>query len=370
MALLTRELTEPRTRAPLGAKTTNAKARTGQTGGVKSIVKEIEKTQLKPTAQKPKPKSSLQIEVKNDQEESPDNGEEPEYAPPKPADLPYESDLLPPGGLSMEGLKKENLFRGYYEHFINPIDENGVSRQDKQFEQEMKAVMDKALERNERDLEELDWNFADVSETSKLLKKKPGAPEVAEAKMARKVRGTAPHNQPSTIRSRKAASALSIPSDTQKKQSTRPAPAPAPAPARRPLSAMISGQRAWKPVPRATRTPVAGNGTAEVASRTTIGYNKGKSASSIVHSRAQSQPSLSGWTTKTPVLRDDESDLTITPARVRRAGFGAGPGPVEGPRPQFISIFDQEGDDEDLPLMSCPGLPEDEEEEFELKLDF
>jgi hypothetical protein len=334
------------------------------------MIKELEKTQMKqPTAQKPKPKSSLQIAVKSDQGNTHDNGEEPEYAPPRPVDLPYESDLLPPGGLSMEGLKKENLFRGYYQHFINPIDENGVSRQDKKFSDEMKAVMDKAIERNERDLADLDWNIADVPETSRLLKKKPDPPEVAEAKMARKVRGTAPQKQPSTIRSRKAASALSIPSDTQKKPLAR-STTPGPAPTRRPLSSIVPGHRASRSVQHVTKTPSAGNGTAEVASRTTLGYNRGKSASSVIHSRAQSQSSLSGRTTKTPVLRDDDLDLTITPARARRAGIGAVPAHVESPRPQFMSIFDQEEDDEELPPMSCPVLPEDEEEEeFELKLD-
>ena len=363
-------LVEPRTRAPLGAKTTNAKARTGQTGGVKSMVKDIEKTQLKqPTALKPKPKSSLQIEVKNDQKEALDNGEEPEYAPPRPADLPYESDILPPGGLSMEGLKKENLFRGFYEHFINPIDQNGVSRQEKQFNDEMKAVMDKAMERNARDLEELDWNIADMPETSKLLKQNPDLPEVTEAKTIRRARGTAPQMQPSTVRSRKAAVALSIPPGTQKKQATRATPTAAPA--KKPLSSILQGQRASRPASRAAKTASARNGTGEVASRTTLGYNKGKSASSAVHSRAQSQLSLSGRTTKTPVLRDDDSDLTITPARARRAGPGAGPGHVDGTRPQFTSIFDQEDDDEELPPMSAPSLIEDEEEEeFELKLDF
>ncbi|KFH46253.1 hypothetical protein ACRE_029100 [Hapsidospora chrysogenum ATCC 11550] len=360
---------EQRTRAPLGAKTTNAKARTGQTGGVKGMVKELERTQMRqPTAQKAKPKSSLQIAVKSDQEETHDIGEEPEYAPPRPVDLPYESDLLPPGGLSMEGLKKENLFRGYYQHFINPVDDNGVSRQDKKFNDEMKAVMEKAIERNERDLAELDWNIANVPVTNRLLTKKPDPPEVAEAKMARKVRGTGPQKQPSTIRARKAASALSIPSDTQNKPFARPNPAPAPA--RRPLGSIIPRHRASKSVQHVTKTQSAGNGTAEAASRTTLGYNRGRSASSVVHSRAQSPSSLPGRTTKTPVLRDDDLDLTITPARARRAGIGGGAAHVGSPRPQFMCIFDQEEDDEELPPMSCPVLPEDEEEEeFELKLD-
>lgn len=348
-----------RDRAPLGAKTTNAKARTGQETGVKGMIKDIEKTQLKqPTAQKPKPKSTLQIEVKKDQEEAPVDGEEPEFAPPRPVDLPYESDLLPKSGLSMEGLKKEDLFRGYYEHFINPVDEHGVSRRDRQLKNEMRAVVDKAVEQNHQDLHDVDWNASDSSEPSKLIKQKPDAPEVAEAKMARKIRGAPVEKQPSTIRARKAASTLAIHSDAPKRPVAR-APVQ-PAPSRRPLSSLLSGRRPAAKNPQNMELRDH-NSTAEAASRTTIGYNRGKSASGMVHSRAPSQASsVSSRTVKTPVRRDDESDLTITPARIRQAAQS---------RPQFTSIFDSASDDEDLAPLAGPAIPDDDDE-FELKLDF
>ncbi|KAF4120161.1 Conserved hypothetical, protein [Geosmithia morbida] len=355
-----------RSRAPLGAKTTNAKARAAPDTGVKGIVKEIEKTALKqPTAQKPKPKSALQIEVKNDPEPTPQDGEEPEYAPPRPAELPYESDLLPKGGLSMEGLKRENLFLGYYEHFINPIDENGVSRRDRQLKDEMRSVMDRAVRKNQKDLDEVDWNTSDSTQsTTRMIKQKPDAPEVAEAKMARKVRvNPVDKQQPSTIRARKAASTLAVHTDGPRKTAPRKTPTPTVAPARRPLSSLMTGRKPAKSNLQEMKTRDSNNTAAEAASRTTLGYNKGKSASGMVHPRAPSQASsVSGRsTTKTPVRRDDESDLTITPARIR---------PAEQHRPRFTSIFEPESDDEDLAPLAGPAmLGDDDDEEFELKLD-
>ena len=344
-------------RAPLGNKTTNAKARTGQAGGIK----DADKTQLKPTAQKPKQKAPevlpARIEVKHDEGSDVD---EPEYAPPPSKPLLYESDLLPKGGFTFEGLKKENMLTGFYEHFINPVDENGVSKRDRQFADEMRAVMDKAVAKNEQDLNELDWGLSD--KPHKILTKKPDPPEVAMAKMARKVRGSAHQKQPSTVTSRRAAMALAAPPDLRKAPVKKPiVPTTAP---RRPLTSLAQRPKAIKPVP-SHRPTTSMSGVGEVASRTTIGYNKGKAAFSAMHSRSQSQSTLGGRQTKTPVLRDDDAELTITPSRVRDAGFREN----TANRPSFMSIFDPEEDDEDLPPMNLPPISDDEDEEFELKLD-
>lgn len=272
--------------------------------------------------------------------------------------------MLPKGGLSFEGLKKENLFRGYYETFINPVDENGVSRQDRRFNDEMKAAMETLVARNERALEEITWNPADMPENRKLLTVKPDAPEVAEAKMARKVRAQTHQQQPSTIRSRKAAGVLSASTESQGKPAIRPRSAAA---SRRPLSTLIAGQKAVKPSSIPQKPTSTGNVPAEVASRTTIGYNKGKSASSAVHPHVRSQSAFAGRTVKTPCPTDEDRGLTITPARARQASAG-GVNRPEATRPLFMSIFDLE-DDEDLPPMKGPAESDEEEEEFELKLD-
>lgn len=342
-------------RAPLGQKTTNAKALTGQTGGVKNI--------LKPTTQKPKPKTSFKFEVKSDHKESPeDDDPDPEYAPPRPADLPYESDLLPKGGFSMEGLKKDNLFRGFHDQFYNTVDDNGVSRKEKEFNDEMKAFFYKAMEDNERDLDAFSWSVDNITETKRLLTKKPDAPEVAETKMARKVSSATVSRQPATIKSRKAAGALSIPAVTRKPLALRPAP-PA-ATTRRHVGSLMAGQKAIKQaVP--TNSTIAANSGRQVASRTTLGYKKGKSVSSMMQSDERSQSSLSSRTkTSMSVTGDDESELTMTPARARHFTTGL----AKRSRPEFMSIFDPEGEDDELPEIGGLVLS-DEEDEFELKLD-
>ncbi|CAH0053452.1 unnamed protein product [Clonostachys solani] len=357
---------QSQSRAPLGNKTTNAKARAGQVGGTKNI----EKSQAKPTTvQKPKPKVISQgpLQIEADTKSFDPLEDEPEYAPPKPKDLPYESDLLPPGGLTFEGLKKENLLRGFYQQFHNPVDDNGVSRKEKRFNEEMKLVMDKAIEKNNRDLEALDWNVSDTPEPPKLIQRKPDAPEVAETKMGRKVRGTGHSRQLSTITSRKAASALSMQPPSGRPQLPRPTSAMSAG--RRPLSSLVSGQRTVRQAERSTRPQSAASNSGEVASRTTIGYSKGKSASSLVHARETASTAARGQTmTKTRVLRDVDPHSTITPARAQEAGL-TGARPSQTVRPQFTSIFGQDDEEDDLPAIIAPFPSDDEDEEFELKFD-
>lgn len=158
-------------RAPLGNKTTNAKAKTNQGLGLggKSTVGG-DKTQLKNNSnQKRKQKQrqrqaelapkNLLFHLRDGQDP---NEEEPEYAPPNPQPLPYQSDVFPRNGLTFQGLSKQNLLKGYYEHFYNPVDDKGVSRVEKQLKEEMQTAIEKAIKRNELDTEEFTWNSADI----------------------------------------------------------------------------------------------------------------------------------------------------------------------------------------------------------------
>ncbi|KAL7797437.1 hypothetical protein V8C37DRAFT_369472 [Trichoderma ceciliae] len=181
--------TESRMRAPLGNKTTNAKAKINQGHGIggKGNVNGIEKTQTKnTTTQKRKQKQrqrqaelapkNLIFQLRDGQDP---NQDEPEYAPPNPQPLPYQSDVFPRSGLTFKGLSKENLLKGYYEHFYNPVDDNGMSRVEKELKEEMKTAIEKAIKRNELDTEEFTWNTADIpdeveiSERITRQKKKP-----------------------------------------------------------------------------------------------------------------------------------------------------------------------------------------------------
>ncbi|PTB35513.1 uncharacterized protein TrAFT101_009057 [Trichoderma asperellum] len=170
--------TGPRIRAPLGNKTTNAKAKNdeGHEIGGKGAAKGIEKSQTKnATIQKrrqkqrqrqaePAPKRLL-FPARDGHDPDQD---EPEYAPPNPQPLPYQSDVFPNSNLSLKGLNKENLLKGYYEHFYNPVDDDGVSRMEKQLDKEVKTALEKAIERNECETEEFAWNSADISDESEV----------------------------------------------------------------------------------------------------------------------------------------------------------------------------------------------------------
>ncbi|KAK5993171.1 hypothetical protein PT974_06599 [Cladobotryum mycophilum] len=325
---------EPQTRAVLGNKTTNAKARTGQgkSGGAKDIAKDIEKSQTRQTTvQKPKQKSAGARKLFLTAKQS-------------------------SSGLTFEGLKKGNLFKGYYQHFYNPVDENGVSRMEKEFNEEMATVLEEAVHRNEMETEELTWNASDIPE--KHINKAQDTFKYAE----RQPKST--HQRyPPTLSSRRAASALGIASGASQ-------PMVSQIPMRKPMVSKIRGIGPNNPTNHSL-IPRSASSAGETASRTTIGYTKGRSASSVLHNRGETNLSRPIRTTRTvPIFDSDDLQLTITPARMRQIASEQDLAREEHSQPQFLSIFDEEEDDEmDLPLISVPYHESDDDEEFEMKLD-
>ncbi|KAG6061581.1 hypothetical protein E4U32_002894 [Claviceps aff. humidiphila group G2b] len=354
---------ENRSRAPLGNKTTNAKARNAQTGEAKDTVRGIEKTQLRQTSSRkltkqPADLRPVKLNIQPDVSEAlQDELPIPEYAPPRPTPLPYESDVLPPNGLTFNGLKRRNFLRGYYQHFHNPVDENGVSRMEKRFNNEIATLMQNAEERNLQEMGAFDWNPEDVSEntSSTFCPAEAGSVSVASSEIS------ATHKQASTISARRAASALAVHSDRQSHSALRPLPINRHA-TKRSLSSIMAGTKTAKPV--VTAPSASGKSPGEIASRTTLGYNRGRSASSMVHMRSTSHAAKQQLPLRPAPPNQANSDLINTSARLRAAA----PDNTGQGRPQFMSIFD-DADDEDLPLVQRPFFPsDDEEEDFELKL--
>ncbi len=355
---------DTRPRAPLGNKTTNAKARPVQSVAVKDRVSEIEKAQLKSTvSQKPKQRSTelvaSKIVVQPDKEAE---EEEPEYAPPPPAALPYESDVLPEGGLTFEGLARKNLFKGYYEHFYNPLDENGVSRREKEFSLEMEIALEQAVKNSERESDTLDWSVTDVPETAKLFNREMTQPQTQPHRGAG-LEATGKRSAPS-ITSRRAASALAI----------HPAPK-RPAPSRpiatthsttKPLRSALSGNKSARTTNRQSPPDVITAG--EAASRTTLGYNKGRTASSLIRPQKNDDITQSRSAKSAPQT-DDLLCRAASPGCLQLTNDDHD-NIVNSGRPRFMSIF---YDDDDSDLLSFRGptalLEEEAEEEFVLKLD-
>ncbi|KAI4093406.1 MAG: hypothetical protein LQ339_007681 [Xanthoria mediterranea] len=120
----------PRNRAPLGAKTTNAKAKAFQTPAAAQNEHDLGKTIRKSvSARKPKPKAihpeSTKLEDILADKEALDQREI-EYMPPNPKDLPdYPDDDLPE--LDLSAFQGPHRLAGWFEHFANKPDAEGLS---------------------------------------------------------------------------------------------------------------------------------------------------------------------------------------------------------------------------------------------------
>ncbi|KLU92271.1 hypothetical protein MAPG_11217 [Magnaporthiopsis poae ATCC 64411] len=375
---------EPRTgRAPLGNKTTNAKARTGQLQGVKSIVQEFEKSQppatasRRPRARSPKTESA-KLEIHTDVADALAEPEI-EYVPPKPKNLPYESDVFPDGVLTLEGLKPENRLKGFYNYYHDPVDANGVSRKEKQFAEAQKRALEESEARIRKDLDEFDWSIGDVPGSRS---KRTGGASAGSGTATSSVKTTRmPPRAPSAAASRAAAQSLSIAPRTTMApkvgtgrtlvKSSKPAAFGLPI--RKALPPMSAGPRA---TPAETALPL---------SRTTLGYTKGRTASSMLKNRpdrtmgpspppAPSSSSNVGPAPRSGLVRSvstasTASDSTITPARFAQSQ--ARKEADDERRLEFLSIFEKEEDDDgDLGGSVNFNLDDGMDDDFKLTVDF
>ncbi len=337
-------------------KTTNAKTKVFQTPAAPILDKDPIKTQMKPTsARRPKPKISpaetIKLNIHGD-----DNGpleeREPEYCPPKKTPLPYESDVFPDGCLDYDILKGPNSVRVWQNYYHNPVGDNGVSLKEKQFEEEFARAQKDAEEKILKQMEEMEWIVGDVPETFTSLRIKDrgdqGKETVNKSSMA-------PSKGPATIASRKAASALSVapsaPLATSKSSSTATT-------SRKGTSFMARGRKTTAPAPV---NPSAMHHTAAAAaSRSTIGYTKGRSASSVLKMRTGGLP-------RSTSNLSDGSDTTITPTSYAQK---------EDPearnddwrRLMFLGVFDT--DDEDLEPGLRGVLPDSLKRDEDAEVDF
>lgn len=343
--------TEPRTgRAVLGDKTTNAKTRNNQTiNGKNAAVREIHQSKARPTTvsrnknHAPKTESS-KLQILLDHSDPLSN--EPDTNPPPPRESPYESDVFPAGVLTFDAIRPENRLKGYYDFYHNRRDENGMTRVDR----EMKVAQDRRWKDAEgrimKDIDEMEWDLGLDSP------KKTSVVPFQDTADKKVVRPSTANRAPSTLASRRAASVLGMasdkPSTTQRKalsvkstmtsDTTRVPSFMQPTKAKQTTTASTSSL-AIRP-----RAPSA------VASRSTLGYNKGRTASSVVHShaRGKSEAPPARVVAGRPVT--SASDATVTPSSYARDTAAA--------RPEFVSIFDVppeedeavegEGDNRDL----------------------
>jgi hypothetical protein len=265
-----------RERAPLGLKTTNAKAQAFKTPApLQQVIKKPSSTTRRSARSKIviAPSEPVQTDIlsEEEEEEEPDYG----YAPPPikelddpPIEFGYDQ--------SFPQFKGENMFRGYGEIYCtSPTDEHGVSIRQKREEETWRKFYEERM-----------------SEASKPVKYPmlPSEEELdseVDAMIAAGPNGKTTESRVDTVQARSAASLLSRPDQKLPSAATRPTKA--------------SEQKA-KPVPRPliskpNTSQTLGHPPANV-SKNTIGFPKAKQAQSIIPKAEQMRAKRPSTTTK------------------------------------------------------------------------
>lgn len=369
-------------------KTTNAKAKACPTPAGPATEKEVEKTQPKRQTSARRPKKLVHadpVKMAVHGDESPLAERDVEYCPPKLQDRAYESSDFPDNCLDYTALRPENLKKGISRAYRHLVDENGLSRIEREAEE--------GYQRSARECDtavlkmmEEDWTVGDVPETFRPQrnKTKPSLPQVVPPTASRKPPSDVkkPHSQslkgPGTLVSKRAASALALPS--------QPAALPAKT-SKPPVPKLPFLSSRPKPTPAPSNASTMRQAVAVAASRSTIGYTKGRSASAgILSHKASSGPPAAPRAERTlqrsvstASSASTASDVTITPAR-----FFARESELELERewrqPSFLKAFEQlddngeegEGEEEEGrlggALAECLRREDEEDEGFVMKL--
>ena len=287
----------PRTRAPLGIKTTNAKGQAFQTPGLAQPTKKPDETKRPPSTRKSIKSKIIATPVERAEAdpvvEEEDDVPEIEYAPPPPMELPDPPEVFE-YDQSFPQFKGSNICRGFGEIYLSqPKDEHGVALSFREYEEKC-ARYDKEVERQIK--ESLD-NMPDM--VAELDKK-------VDAMIAAGPRSKEPEDSRiDTMRARRAADALShskvlpvamMPTASSLQKSKK--------------ATFVVLNTKTQPGPR-NPSPMR-HVAAEVISKNTIGFPKARHAPSIIPSRTKQPMDNAETTSKSPVKQSE-----IHPARFR-----------------------------------------------------
>ncbi|KAF1987808.1 hypothetical protein K402DRAFT_420153 [Aulographum hederae CBS 113979] len=280
----------PRTRAPLGNKTTNARAKAFQTPAPasqktaqKTISPRLRRARVK--VHQPSPaKSALE-----DEEER-----EPEYMPPRGKallDVPSDDEWGP--NKTFPQLEGANLTRGWATTYLNPVDDDGVSY----LERKGKEQIAKGVEEVDRILEEgVTRDLKEMEESVRIsLGLDPVSTKSADEAAIKDSRIPLKQSRygVGTTSARIAASALAQTKSTASSRRSALASKPASSSNARPIaskpaSSILSRKplSASKAVSKELPQPEAESRyrTASAASKTTLGYAAGRTASKTARS--------------------------------------------------------------------------------------
>ncbi|PKX90826.1 uncharacterized protein P174DRAFT_514817 [Aspergillus novofumigatus IBT 16806] len=279
---------EPRNRAPLGMKTTNAKARGLQTPAAPAGTIKPEKTNKRTSTQKIRKFSPLvdQPKIELQGEESQDEVPDIEYMPPKPKELPDIPDDIT-YDTTFPQFQPKNLALGLESVYgDNQVGEDGLTKRQRKFQEDSIAFDKKVDEMILKQLEEI--GFEDKTELNP-----PSEPHVEEVPKRRLEvrRAVSTMTKPrytsniSTVRARDAVAVLS----RVEPSGARARPAAMSKPKPRVASSLLTSRR-----PRVPSNLSSMRHTAATAnSKTTLGYSKGRTVSSRLHGKPSTTPERS-----------------------------------------------------------------------------
>lgn len=260
----------PRTRAPLGMKTTNAKARAFQTPAPGQPTVKPEKTVKKASTTRRSVKSKIRIApsepVESDILSKDPDSDVPdiEYCPPAPIDLPD-----PPEDITYDDnfpyLRGNNLFSGYADVYDIPRDEHGVSLQERKDEEAHAKI-----------LQEMEDNFRKEMAKPLPLETEDDLVDAMIAAGPKKLLNQG--SKVDTVRAKGAVAALSSQPQTKLPSVAMKETASSKQKKKSSLQVLETKKTPLQPT---NPSPMRHN-AAVAASKTTIGYSKGRSVSSVL----------------------------------------------------------------------------------------
>ncbi|CCU77084.1 hypothetical protein BGHDH14_bgh04797 [Blumeria hordei DH14] len=281
----------PRTRAPLGAKTTNAKAKVFQTPRALAPPNEEHEFPQKPSiAQISKKVKNVNINnLETDGKEKPLREREVEYCPPKPKDLPYQSDTFPDNCIDYANIHTKNILRNLQKsHLSHIIDESGRAKLEreniKSYQEDIKEV-DKAILR----MMDEEWTVDDSSETTVLSENKIPHGQIKNIVTGDQIGPFFSSTGPCTLTSRKAASILSCTHTTEDRPGQRKSKLPTPTPSFLSKYYFKSNCHSKKHLNIVNTHSDSKYIRSAAISRSTIGYSKGREVPLNLHKPKDTQ---------------------------------------------------------------------------------
>lgn len=325
-------------------KTTNAKSKAFQTPAPLSSAKT---QKISPRLRRPKVKvHQPQVDA-----ESEDDVPEIEHMPPKEVPLPDDMDDYLPKDWTIPKFSHKDMIRDIWESYHNPIEDDGRTRNQRKFEDDLQREKKKAYE-------DFDKLFAaQMAEHDAETRRYLGIDEPKSATTTT----TAPKRSTtavSTLKARSAAAALAPSTKPSYAAPTTTTKSRAPAPTKKPLADRSASR----------------NATAAAASKSTIGYAQGRPAQTAARKPLSNIAKPPSRSTAVPQPRPRSALVRSASPVAYLPAKGPYRSVEEEQRDQELLALRVEDDEEEemwarsFGKMVGQGVHEEEEEEFQFEI--